>query len=173
MIYIIPTDTCFWIACPIWSIKEYKKIYTLKRRTLDKPLAIMVEDYEYLKKHTYINQLQLDFLKKYPFPFTVLLNTKRDFILDEIPNKKLYRKTAFRVANLPVQIALLRKIWPIFLTSANLSNTQETYLLKDIPFEKNEEIEIISTEDLEKRPASDIFEFVWESAKILYLRKGY
>ena len=70
----------------------------------------MVEDFEYLKKHAHINDLQLQFLKKYPYPFTVLLHTKREFILDEIPNKRLYKKTAFRVANLDEQKKLLRKI---------------------------------------------------------------
>ena len=173
MIYILPTDTCFWISCPIWSLEDYKKIYALKNRPSEKPLAIMVEDFEYLKKHTAINELQLNFLKNYPSPFTVLLNTKRDFILDTIPNKKYYKKTAFRVANLDVLKKLLRKIGPVFLTSANLSNTWETYLLKDIPFENSQEIEIIGSEDLEKAPASDIFEFIWESAKILFLRKNY
>jgi tRNA A37 threonylcarbamoyladenosine synthetase subunit TsaC/SUA5/YrdC len=70
----------------------------------------MVENFEYLKKHTYINEVQLHFIQTYPFPFTVLLNTKRDFILDEIPNKTKYRKTAFRIANLEVQQQLLKKI---------------------------------------------------------------
>lgn len=173
MIYILPTDTCFWIWCPTWNVRDYLKIYELKNRSLDKPLAIMVEDFEYLKKHTHINELQLNYLKKYHSPFTVLLDTKRDFILDEIPNKKLYRKTAFRIANLPEQKKLLRRVWPIFLTSANISNTQETYLFNDIPFEKSEQIEIIASQDLEKVPPSDIFEFVWESAKTLYIRKNY
>lgn len=173
MIYIIETDTCYWIWCPIGNIREYKKIYDLKNRSLKKPLAIMVEDFAYLKKHTYINDIQLNFLKKYLSPFTILLNTKRDFIREWIPNKNLYKKTAFRVAHTPQQIALLRKVWPIFLTSANISDTQESYLLKDIPFEKSDEIEIIASSDLEKSPPSDIFEFVWESAKILYIRKNY
>lgn len=173
MIYILPTDTCFWIGCPIWSTKDYAKIYSLKQRNLEKPLAIMVENFEYLKKHTFINDLQLNYLKKYPFPFTVLLHTKRDFILEGIPNKNLYKKTAFRVANTPLLISLLTKIGPIFLTSANISNTQEIYSLQDIPFEIDDNMQIIQSEDLEKTPPSDIFEFSGESAKILYLRKNY
>jgi tRNA A37 threonylcarbamoyladenosine synthetase subunit TsaC/SUA5/YrdC len=154
-------------------VSEYTKIYSLKKRTFEKPLAIMVEDFEYLRRHTHISELQLNYLKKYPSPFTVLLGTKRDFILDTIPNKSLYRKTAFRVANLEQQRTLLRKIGPVFLTSLNISNTQEIYLLKDIPFEKSEHLEIIATQDLERVPPSDVFEFVKDSAQILYLRKNY
>ena len=46
MIYVLPTDTCFWLACVMSDKREYHKIYKLKKNTifnilLTKLLSIM------------------------------------------------------------------------------------------------------------------------------------
>ncbi len=51
MIYIVPTDTCFWISCSLDDVKNYNKIYEIKKRDLSKPLAIMIESFEWLEKN--------------------------------------------------------------------------------------------------------------------------
>lgn len=172
MIYIIPTDTCFWIWCKIYDESSYKEIYALKNRSLDKPLAIMVENIEFLKKHTHISDMQVHFLLEYKRPYTVLLSTKTNFISENIPNKSLYKKTAFRVANMQLQKNLLGKIGPIFLTSANISGENEIYSKKDLPFHPSENLTIYGESDIEKVPPSDIFEFIGDGVKIVYLRKS-
>jgi L-threonylcarbamoyladenylate synthase len=72
MIYLIPTDTCFGIACELTNSKSYEKIYEIKKRELSKPLAIMVENFEWLEKNTILNKAQIQFLKEYKAPFTIL-----------------------------------------------------------------------------------------------------
>ena len=64
MIYIIPTDTCYWMACSLSNIKNYEKIYKIKKRDLWKPLTIMIEDFNWLTKNTTLNKDQINFLKK-------------------------------------------------------------------------------------------------------------
>lgn len=63
MIYILSTDTCFWIACPVYDIKSYKKIYEIKNRPLDKAIAIMIGDFEYFENNTKLTKNQIHFLK--------------------------------------------------------------------------------------------------------------
>lgn len=172
MIYILPTDTCFWIWCQIYNEEDYRQIYSLKKRSFDKPLAIMVENIEFLKKHTPISDMQVKFLLDYKRPYTVLLTTKTNFISENIPNKSLYKKTAFRIANTEMQKNLLGKIGPIFLTSANISGNKEIYSKKDIPFHPSENITIYGESDIEIVPPSDIFEFIGDTTKIIYLRKS-
>ena len=171
MIYIIPTDTCFWIACPIEDIDAYKTIYTLKKRPYDKPLAIMVEDFEYLERTTYIQKSQIDFLKSYRRPFTVLVETKRNFISELVPNKGKYKKTAFRVAHSALQKKLIKGVWPLFLTSANISGDIETYKVSELPFTESKKVQILADSDLEITLPSDIFEFRWNSNEVIYLRQ--
>ncbi len=182
-VYIVATDTCYWIACAIDDIKSYEKIYKIKKRSFDKPLAIMVPNFQWLEENTYLNDEQIDFLKDYPHPFTVLcecpaikalLNFEDDTHFYK--NKDVYDKIAFRVAHTPEQKKLLKRVGPIFLTSANKSWHKEKYNYKDIynDFDEyNHILEYIGKEDLSPEiQSSDIFEFHDDTLEVTYLRKN-
>ncbi len=182
MIYILPTDTCFWIACSFDDTSSYHKIYEIKKRPLEKPLAIMIESFEWLEKNTPLNSSQIDFLKNYKKPFTILTNcTYIEMVLNleqedfEYQNKEMYKKIAFRVAHSEIQKKLIWEIWPIFLTSANFSGEKEIYSLDEAKnqFQNFKNIQFLwewILLDKNIKP-SDIFEFEWESTNITYLRQ--
>lgn len=185
MIYLIPTDTCFWIACSLDDCESYNKIYDIKKRDFSKPLAIMVEDFKWLENNTDLNGKQIEFLKKYDKPFTVLTDSDHvkawlNFEDDEIKfvNKEQYILIAFRVANNEIQKKLIKEIGPIFLTSANISDKPEIYKVADLKnefkyFIEKKQIQILGEKDLSgDNPPSDIFEFVWDSLEVKYLRKS-
>jgi len=186
MIYIIPTDTCYWIACSLSEKKDYEKIYKIKKRDLSKPLAILVQDFNWLEKHSDLTHEQVIFLQNYKKPFTILTNS--DYVQiwlnfeDEeegiFINKDIYENIAFRVANNEIEKKLVKENWPMFLTSANISDKPEIYKLKEIKsefeyyLEKNiVEIRWEKNLDPNNQP-SDIFEFVWDSLEINYLRQN-
>ena len=188
MIYILPTDTCYWIACPIHDVKSYNRIYKIKKRDLSKPLAIMVEDFNWLEKNTDLTTEQIQFLKEYKRPFTILtesdhlklwMNYVNEDDNEEFPNRDIYEVFAFRVAHTDIQKKLIKQEWPIFLTSANLSNEWEIYTAKEIltQFEYQivtDKIKFLwdNTEQLDQVWPSDIFSFIWESLEIEYMRKN-
>lgn len=117
MLYIIPTDTCYGIACPFYDKEAYQRIYNLKKRSFDKPLAILVESFSWLEKNTDISKKQLEFLSAYPYPFTVLLQSSpvRAYLQfstedeEAFINKDIYTYISFRVAHHPVHKKLLAK----------------------------------------------------------------
>jgi len=179
MIFILPTDTCYWIGCYCDNIEDYKKIYKIKNRSFSKPLAIFLNNYKEIEKYAYLSEKQLDFIKKYKHPFTVLLNIKNNLLIKNLPNKDKYKKIAFRIADNNV-LKSYTKNKPIFLTSANFSWETEIYNTDELKKQfKNylEEIEIDETiEKIEKKPPSNIFEFInndEENIEIKYLRKNY
>jgi len=185
MIYLIPTDTCYWIACEITDSKSYEKVYSIKKRDWNKPLAIMVESFDWLKKYTTLNAEQIEFLENYKNPFTIITDCDSikhmlQFEDEEMKfdNKEVYEKIAFRVAHNKEQKNLIKKIWPIFLTSANISNQPEIYESEELEnvfeyFINKWTIKIIWEQNPEKKSkASDIFEFTWESCNIEYVRKN-
>lgn len=184
MLFIIPTDTCFWIWCEISDVESYHKIYKIKKRDLSKPLAIMVENFEWLENNTSLTLEQVNFLKNYNKPFTIMTDCPRIKMILELEqedfmyeNKWEYKKIAFRVANTDIQKKLISDVWPIFLTSANFSWEKEIYSTDEAKkqFSKYlKEIKFIP-ENFEinwKLPPSDIFEFVWDGLEIKYLRKN-
>lgn len=175
MLLIFPTDTCFWLACPIDDIIWYEKIYTLKARDFSKPLAVLVPDFEYLKQHTIITPEQLAFVRNYPRPWSVLLETRTDILDGSLPNRDFYTKISFRVAHTDVQRDLTHQYGPLFLTSANLSWQAEIYDPEQVrtTFGSYPEIEIYEeclTDT--KNPPSDIFEFIGDGVEVRYLRKN-
>lgn len=177
MIYILPTDTCFWIACSIYDITSYHKIYKIKKRPLSKPLAIMIPDFLWLEKNTLLNKNQIKFLKNYNKPFTILTDSPViKMILNHFnyKNKEVYKQIAFRVAHNDIQKKLINDIWPIFLTSANFSWQKEIYNINEAKKQfKNFKEDIIFLWDnitLKENPPSDIFYFTWEWTQIKYIR---
>ncbi|MDP5039204.1 MAG: Sua5/YciO/YrdC/YwlC family protein [Candidatus Gracilibacteria bacterium] len=184
MTFIIPTDTCFGIGCRIDDVKSYHKIYKIKKRSYDKPLAIMVEDFDWLEENTDLNLEQIEFLKNYKRPFTILCECpKIKMLLDfedsnfNYENNKIYEKIAFRVANTKLQKNLLKNNGPIFLTSANFSGEKEIYSMEEAKkqFEQySKNIEFIGEGTwLNKNiKPSDIFQFNGSSTDILFLRQN-
>jgi tRNA A37 threonylcarbamoyladenosine synthetase subunit TsaC/SUA5/YrdC len=139
MIYILPTDTCFWLACPITHYKDYEKIYKIKKRPFQKPLAILLQDFNQLQKYTQLTKQQIDFLKNYKKPFTILtesnyikiwLNFVNEETWEEFRNRTIYEKIALRIANNDIEKKLIKEKWLLFLTSANISNKWEIYSSK-------------------------------------------
>jgi len=187
MIYILPTDTCFWMACSIDDIKNYEKIYKIKKRSLDKALAILIPNFEWLERNTILNSEQVKFLRKYDKPFTVLtksphvsswINFVNESENEEFINRAVYEKIAFRVANNDFEDRLVKENWPMFLTSANISNEPEIYTSREIreKFSYYLDKNIIkfvweNAPNLEKKPPSEIFEFVEESLEQVFFRR--
>lgn len=186
MIYIIPTDTCFGIACALSDKRNYHKIYKIKKRSFEKPLALMVESFEWLADNTELIPDQIQYLKEYERPFTVLTHSSyvRLFLQFEeeetgiFENKDVYTQIGFRVAHTPEQKKLLKKVWPIWLTSANLSGAGEIYTLQDIEkqFEyyiEKDIVKIVWGTDLDPdiKP-SDVFGFEGESTEQVFVRQN-
>ncbi len=184
-LFFLSTDTCFGLGCPMSDDVSYRKIYAIKKRSYDKPLAIMVESFEWLKNNTDLSSEQIDFLKEYKKPFTILteslpvhhwINYEDDDISFE--NRDVYQQIAFRVAHTSEQKKLIKKHGPIFLTSANMSGEPELYNQDNIIDRFNYEIEkykidILGASELSPNtPSSDIFEFIWESTEVKYLRQN-
>jgi len=187
MIYLLPTDTCYWMACPIHDLKSYSWIYKIKKRDLSKPLAILVPDFEWLEENTDLTLEQIEFLKKYEKPFTILTESSSlrlwinyiDEDNNEFINRDIYEVFAFRVANNDTEKRLLKENWPMFLTSANLSNKPEIYSSKEVEEEfsyylEKDKIKFVgkNTWNLPKNWTSDIFSFKWDSLETEYLRKN-
>jgi tRNA A37 threonylcarbamoyladenosine synthetase subunit TsaC/SUA5/YrdC len=106
----------------------------MKKRSFDKPLAILIESFDRLFENTYLTEEQIDFLNNYENPFTILCECPAIKVLihfDEgkhfYKNKDVYEKMAFRVAHTASQKKLLNKIGPMFLTSANYAGEPEIY----------------------------------------------
>lgn len=185
MIFFIPTNTCFWIWCFLNKLQSYKNLYSIKNRSYDKPLAIFIKDFKFLETISDLLVEQINFLKNYDKPFTILIDISKihyEPILENInklPNWEKYSKLAFRIAHNDIQKKLISSYWPFFLTSANRSWNAEIKSTKDIykqfKYEIQEyDIKIFSYNNYvidSFYDFSHIFEFVWDGLQLNYIRR--
>lgn len=173
MLIILPTDTCYGLA---WEFTEqdYLEIYRLKWRDFTKQLALLVEDFDDMKKYIEISDEQIEFSKNYPYPWSFLGKRNDEFQLPEWMDSEKYQMLSLRVARvcLPtLQDSNMPTLhFPLFLTSANLAGMPESKTLAEargiFP-----EVEWIHGGVCD-RPPSDIFS-IGEDGELRYVRRNY
>jgi tRNA A37 threonylcarbamoyladenosine synthetase subunit TsaC/SUA5/YrdC len=77
---LLPTDTCYGLAGE-FTEQDYLEIYRRKGRDFDKLLAILVEDFDDMRRYIEISDEQIEFLRDYPHPWSFLGKKKSDFAL--------------------------------------------------------------------------------------------
>ena len=81
-----------------------------------------------MEKISKLNSRQIDFLKGYPHPFTIVTEMKTDFIFPSFLDRNLYKDFGLRVAeSFLTEEGSEMLEFPIFLTSANNSGEEEIY----------------------------------------------
>ena len=85
-----------------------------------------------LSQYGVISVSQLDFLRTYPFPWSVIL-PRNDAAMFPAPlQTPEYEHISFRVATTCIPESLRNTLhYPLFLTSANLSGSQESKTLAE------------------------------------------
>jgi tRNA A37 threonylcarbamoyladenosine synthetase subunit TsaC/SUA5/YrdC len=96
-------------------LNAYEKIYEIKNRDYSKALAMLCLDFNYLQKNTKLTDKQINFLKEYKNPWTILIDKEKildkkllDFI-NKLSNSEIYQKIAFRVSHNFIQGKLCSK----------------------------------------------------------------
>lgn len=137
------TDTVWGLACSALSEKAIDKIYAIKQRERSKPILMLVDSLEMLKKHVpHIHpriETLLHFHKK---PLTVVYpRIKRlpEFALAD--NKS----AAIRITRDPYTNHLIKLLGcPLMSTSANISEEPFANAFKDVSLEIIDKVEFVS-----------------------------
>lgn len=173
MIQCVPTDTCYGLACTLSDSDGYGEIYRLKGRDFKKPLAFLIKDFDSLPAYADLTDSQIEFLRQYTHPFTLLVAPKRDFRLPSFLDPDRYIRIGLRIGEKCLGREIYEKLpFPLFLTSANRSNEPECRSPKECEETFGGKIHIIGG-GLVSRPTSDIFSFVGDTMEIEYIRKNY
>lgn len=169
MLILLPTDTCYGLAWEINAI-DYNEIYRQKWRDFSKRLAILVQDFDALRKYAEISDEQIQILREYPNPWSIVLPKKESFSLPGFLDSREYSNISFRVAEKCIPKPFNNSLsYPLFLTSANISGLPESITLK----QSQEYFPWIRGYDggICDEPPSDIFSFGIHN-ELVYLRKN-
>lgn len=150
-VIIFPTDTVYGIGASIYDMESINRIYDIKGRNFNKPLAVLCYDIKQIEEFAVITSKDRLLANRFwPGGLTLILKT----------NQKYFDLTkeltiGVRIPNHKLALELLKKYGPMKTTSVNDSgeepfNDYETIneryknIVKDI-YENNEEIQKVSS----------------------------
>ncbi len=118
-VIVFQTDTVYGIGCLINSRKGVEKIYEIKKRDGNKPLAVLCADLKQV--NSIVNDFELGEKygqKHWPGALTLIL-PKNDKIGDFITSG--FNTVGVRIPNDDIALSILEKFGPMAVTSLNLS----------------------------------------------------
>lgn len=164
----IPTDTVYGLAVDAGSFEAVEKLYELKKRGNQKPIAIFVQNLTMAKEIFQFNQLAERIANLYmPGKITMILNVKENHFNLAKNLNCLGNKIGFRYVN-SFFISKLLEIYqkPLAVTSANISGFEVAKSAHDIAKIFNLEL-IIDNEEICNNLASTVIEITENNLKIL------
>lgn len=137
---VYPTDTIYGLGANIHSENAIKKIYSLKKRSFDKPISVCVSDISEIKKIAYLDKIGEEIVKKIlPGPFTIILRKKESISSLLTAGKD---KIGIRIPDNLVCRELSRG-FPITATSANLSGKSVPESVNEVIKQLGESVDLI------------------------------
>lgn len=173
-IIIYPTDTLYGIGGRADSEEVVKKIYELKKRDTNKPLSMIVPDFNFISQYFVMNDFTEKTVKKYfPGKYTILINPKNE--IEDIPICKsilnMTPKIAIRICDHYIQDIVFSLKIPLISTSANISGEKSICKFEDLEDKLLKRVDLVIVDDLEiGGSGSTIFEIL-ENNSISYIRK--
>ena len=114
---IFPTDTVYGIGCPIFDIQNIHKIYDIKHRSLEKPLACLCYDLAQIEEIAEVNDKVKKIISAFmPGALTLILKARQ-----EVTAKIGYKTIGVRIPDSKLALELLKENGPMLTTSVNES----------------------------------------------------
>ena len=169
-IVVHPTDTCYGIAADITNRAAVEKVYNFKGRDYNKPLSIIVGDFEQFKKYGTWHPLVEEMITKNPkkqFTFVV----KRKQTVPSYLNSD-FSTIGMQIPKYKLSLAMLKKLGsPLTATSANFSGMPNNYSVEDLLIQlksvKNYPDLILDGGRLLRRAPSSVVEVGGKTVKVL------
>lgn len=164
-VILYPTDTVYGLGANIFDNKAVKRVFEIKRRSLLKPLSILVMDVETIDLVAKVSRDQKEILNNFlPGPYTFILN-KRKIVPRAITGGSTH--VGVRVPDNQLACSL-SKIFPITTTSANLSDEEVLPTPEEILEQLERDVDlVIDVGRLNSKKASSVIDLTTPNPRII------
>ena len=163
-VIIFPTDTVYGIGTPIFDVEGIKRIYDIKKRPKEKPLACLCANLEQIKSIAYLNEKAIKLINEFlPGALTLILKSK-----EEVFEKIGYKTIGVRIPNSKIALDILKENGPMLTTSVNESGSVPLNEYDDIKKNYNDLVDYIyNTDRQSSNIASTVVLINGDSIKVL------
>lgn len=165
-----PTDTVYGVGALINDLASINKIYELKQRDLNKPLAVLVGKKE--DAYKLLNNLPKkakDLIDKY-WPGALTIICKKNENVPSFLNPK-FSTIGIRMPNNKIALEILNKFGPLATTSINISGEEPLNDYEEIFKKFNNKIDyIFENDETSSNVSSTVIEI--KNDEIILVRKG-
>ena len=164
-ILAFPTDTVFGLACAM-DKDAITKVYKAKGRDFKKPLPVMCDGPEMIKRIAIVNETAEKIMERFmPGALTMVFPKRED--VDDVFTQGM-PTIGIRVPDDEWILDLIRQLdTPIMVTSANISGNGSLLKWEDVYASMHGKINGIVTEDARGDRASTIIDVTGDEIKIL------
>lgn len=163
-VIIFPTDTVYGIGTPIFDVEGIKRIYDIKKRPKEKPLACLCANLEQIKSIAYLNDKAIKLINEFlPGALTLILKSK-----EEVFEKIGYKTIGVRIPNSKIALDILKENGPMLTTSVNESGSVPLNEYDDIKKNYDDLVDYIyNTDRQSSNIASTVVLIDGDSIKVL------
>jgi len=137
-IFVYPTDTVYGIGCNALKVKSVAKVYSIKKRPLNKPLSVIAPSFEWILKNFFVDEKILG--KYFPGPYTLILRKKKMDFLSAISSGD---SVGVRIPDSSFSKLVEKAGVPFVTTSANISGAKSAGNLSEIEQEVMDSADIV------------------------------
>ncbi len=137
---VYPTDTLYGLGADIFREDAVRKVYTIKKRSLNNPISICVSEIDDITKIAYLDKDTEKIVKKIlPGPFTIILRKKGNISSILTAGKE---KIGIRIPDNKICRELTQR-FPITTSSANISGKKAPKSLNEVLEQLGDTVDLI------------------------------
>lgn len=136
-----PTETVYGLGVQFNSVKALDKLMEAKNRDYSKAITLMVADKNEIEKYAYVSDKAKKIIQYFMPGMLTLVFQKKEDVNDIMTNGK--KTIGIRIPNSEYVLHLLKKVGPMLVTSANLSNHPNTTSTQEVLEQLDGRIDLI------------------------------
>lgn len=159
-----PTETVFGLGVKFDSLEGLKRIYEIKKREKNKAVTLMVATKEEIENYAYINEKAKKVIQAF-MPGKITLVLKKKASVDDLYTSGL-SSIGIRIPDDAFVLDLLKKVGPMWVTSANLSGQPDMIRAENVYDTFKNQVALVVKKDAGNDLASTVVD-LQEDCKIL------
>lgn len=164
-IVAFPTETVYGVGIHFDDEEALDRLMEAKNRDYSKAITLMVADKKDISQYAYISPQAQNMIDQFMPGMITLIFKKKESVRDSMTNGKL--TIGIRIPDSEFVLSLLKKVGPMLVTSANLSQHSNTTSTQEVLNQLDGRIDLVVDGKTSDNIASTVVDVSQDEIKIL------